>query len=108
MLLLNHVLRVASGWGLPGGFIDRGEDPVDTIRRELREEVGIELEGPELFRVRTMGTHIEFIFTAKTNEPGEVLTREIFELAWFRPNELPENFSRQQKQIIDAVFAKDS
>ncbi len=102
------MLRVASGWGLPGGFVDRGEEPVDTIRRELREEVGIEIERPELFRIRTLGTHIEFIFTARTNEPGEVLTREIYELRWFRPDDLPENFSRQQKQVIDTVFAEDS
>ncbi|CAN5653096.1 hypothetical protein BH24ACI3_BH24ACI3_02900 [soil metagenome] len=108
LLLLNHVLRHASGWGLPGGFVNRGENPAEAIRRELREEVGIELERLELYRVRTGGAHIEFIFTAKANEPGEVLTSEIFGLEWFLPTELPENFSRQQNHLIDAVFAVDS
>lgn len=28
----------SSHWTLPGGSISRGEDPVDTARRELREE----------------------------------------------------------------------
>jgi ADP-ribose pyrophosphatase YjhB (NUDIX family) len=37
VLLLDHVLRPASGWGIPGGFLDFGEQPIDAVKRELRE-----------------------------------------------------------------------
>ena len=34
-------LRYAAGWRLPGGGRKMGEDPVDAVLRELREEIGM-------------------------------------------------------------------
>ena len=56
ILLLEHVFRPDSGWGIPGGFISKGEQPEAALRRELREEIGIEVENVELLFVRTLPT----------------------------------------------------
>lgn len=37
---------LAGQWFLPGGAIERGELPEEGARRELREEAGIEIDGP--------------------------------------------------------------
>ena len=33
--------RLAGGWELPGGKVELGEDPVDALHREIREELGV-------------------------------------------------------------------
>ncbi|MGW5131587.1 NUDIX hydrolase [Streptomyces sp. NPDC004135] len=46
------LLRYAAGqpgaglWGLPGGMLDHGEDPVGAACREVHEETGLVLDGP--------------------------------------------------------------
>ena len=52
VLLLKHRFRTGSGWGIPGGFLEAGENPEQALRRELREEVGLELEQVEIFTAR--------------------------------------------------------
>ena len=100
VLLLNHVLRPYSGWGLPGGFIERGEQPEEAIRRELREETGIELEYLKMFRVRTLGPHVEILFTAKASGEAKIGSREIYELGWFDIDNMPEKMSAAQKKLV--------
>src|SRR3954463_2646365 len=55
VLLLNHVIRPRSGWGLPGGFLEHGEQADDGIRLEIFEETGIKMNNLRMFRVRTLG-----------------------------------------------------
>jgi 8-oxo-dGTP pyrophosphatase MutT (NUDIX family) len=48
ILLVQHV---EGRWQLPGGAVDPGERPSDAIRRECREEAGIEIGVGELLGV---------------------------------------------------------
>lgn len=104
VLLLDHVLRPQSGWGIPGGFIDPYEQPLDAIKRELKEETGIELENIEMQWVRTIRKHIEIIYLAHGKGLAEVRTREIHSLDWFSIDEIPETMSEIQKRMVRKVF----
>ena len=108
VLLLNHLLRPYSGWGLPGGFLTSFEQPEEAIRRELREETGIELDSLEMFRVRTIGRHVEIMFRATSNSEATVRSREITELGWFHVNQLPDGLPESQKEIVQRICVSSS
>ena len=104
VLLLDHILRPGSGWGIPGGFLEHGEQPEAAARREIREETGIELKNPRMLRVRTLHRHIEFLFRAEATEAGEVKSREIKSLGWFAVREMPADMSPLQKDTVEKVL----
>jgi len=105
ILLLDHVLRPNSGWGIPGGFIDYGEQPEEAIRRELREETNLELDGLEMVWMRTIGSHIEILFRARSRGELKTESAEIHSAAWFFPAEMPAEMSAVQKFVIEKTLS---
>lgn len=104
VLLLNHILRPKFNWGMPGGFVNHGEQPENALRRELREETGIELENVRMIRVRTINGHIEILFRAEGKGKAEVKSHEISDVGWFNADNLPERLSEVQKVIIQKLL----
>src|SRR5690349_14245945 len=43
VLLFKHTYRRRHPWGLPGGYIGRGETPEEAMVREMREESGLQI-----------------------------------------------------------------
>ena len=105
VLLLDHVLRSTSSWGVPGGFLARGEQPVAAVRRELREETGIEITSAELFRVQNVGSrHVEIIFRAEAVGTAMVKSHEINAVGWFKPGEMPKNMNQSQRRLVENLL----
>lgn len=104
VLLLEHLLRPGSGWGIPGGFIEHGEQPEAAARREIREETGIALENLRMLRLRTINRHIEFLFRAESNETPQVRSREIISLDWFAVDEIPAEMNEAQRMMVEKVL----
>lgn len=107
VLLLDHVFRPGSGWGIPGGFIEHGEQIDEAIKRELLEETNLGLENVEIYQIMTRGAHVEFLVKARGKGTAEVKSIEIKRLGWFDPDKLPEKMSKAQKEIIREVLSKE-
>lgn len=105
VLLLDHVLRPFFSWGIPGGFIEIGEQPEKAIRREVFEETGLGLSESEIIRIRTINRHIEILFRARSEGEATIKSREIKNLGWFAVGSMPEQMSAAQKRLIEEVLS---
>lgn len=82
-------------WDIPGGFIEEGEEPLETLRREMEEETGLEIEPTEFLggfadRYGDGGIYtVNLYWTVRivSGEPSP--SDDVAELRWFRPDELP-------------------
>ncbi|HEX9416343.1 MAG TPA: NUDIX domain-containing protein [Gaiellaceae bacterium] len=98
VLLGRRALEPDKGlWDLPGGFVDEGEHPLDGLRRELREETGLEVEPREFLGVwmdrygydSSAASTLNLYWTARVLSGEMNAADDVAELRWFAPDELP-------------------
>lgn len=85
----------AGRWDVLGGFMEEGEQPFETLRREIREETGLDVE-PERFvaavsdRYGEGGNHtVNFCWTARVVGGDLEPADDVAELRWFSRDDLP-------------------
>lgn len=85
-------------WSLPGGGVERNEAPVAAARRELREEIGLDIASERFRYMETIRIHgyeapIYTVQIARVDLIGTAYDkREITHIGWYKMNNLPEVF----------------
>ena len=90
MLMVKSNYGVAKGhWLMPGGFVEYGEHPAGTAKRETAEETGLKVGKMELLTVETdtfdeTGMHfVNVFYTARPSGKLKLQKQEIAEARWF-------------------------
>jgi ADP-ribose pyrophosphatase YjhB (NUDIX family) len=82
-------------WSYPGGRLETGETPEAAAVREVREEVGVEVElGRRLVRREWPDGFVLHVFAAAILSGEPHAPQGVREVGWFEPDELPEPRSR--------------
>jgi len=85
-------------WSLPGGILETGETLANGIRREVREETGLEIEPDEVFEIferimpdaagRTEYHYVLIDYVCRVTGGSLAPASDVSRAAWLREDEL--------------------
>ena len=114
LLLIKRAKPPEAGcWGLPGGKVDPFEAVQAAVRREIAEELGLELVGERLLCVvdqidRDGGDHWVspvFLVEAFAGEPANLEPEKHTALGWFALDALPSPLTVSAQTAVQVLRA---
>lgn len=112
LLIRRRIEPFQGAWALPAGYQEIDEDPRETVRREVREETGLEVEPGELLNYlhipddpRKPANLAVFLCTVRGGRLQAA--DDALEVAWFRHDELPEHVGFENRErVLEPLFLR--
>jgi 8-oxo-dGTP diphosphatase len=103
--------HMADKWELPGGKVEKGEKPQQAVVREIREELGFEVQAERIFNrdehiynVDGKKRRVKLITFLCSIQSGEPKCIGCQSFRWIRPQELKKyDFADADKDVIEKI-----
>lgn len=104
-------------WAMPAGHVERGESVLAAARREVREEIGVEIDPADLVPVTAMhrtgatgepiDERVDFFFTTSrwTGEPRLMEPGKAAGLEWYSLDKLPDPVVPHEARVLAGLRA---
>ena len=118
VLLVEHMFRTDFPWGLPGGWVEQGEDPADAVQREIEEELDLKVQIRQLLLSEPVGLtsfsthppHLGLAFYCRFVSGECTITPEILSFEWVDPQVIKRELAPFQHKAImlaQKIFGQD-
>lgn len=102
--------RCEGRWEFPGGKVEPGETPEESLKRELREEMGIDVAVGEQLCVcpfRAGEALMELLVYRARIVNGKVVCHDHDEVRWIEPGELGRyDLTDPDRRAVESVFPR--
>ena len=103
-------------WEFPGGSVEFGERLADALRREMREEYGVEIQVGELLDVvdhilpqeQQHWVSPTFLCRITSGEPRVREPDKCSAIGWFHPGEVPQPLSRVSRENLASYLKRSA
>ena len=101
-------------WDLPGGFMETGESPEEAVKRELKEETGLDIKIKKLFGFYT-GTYpsktepfyiLSVVYLCSSPTDKLLALDDVCESRWFKKADIPKRIAFDSNQKVMRDFLK--
>ncbi len=103
VLLLRHRYWAENSWGLPSGYMRKGETSLEALCREILEETGLVVEVGQLLDIDSghkLRIGLTYLATVIGNKDLALDTEEVLEARFFPIHELPDGLIDNHREII--------
>lgn len=102
ILVARHTYLRRTPWGLPGGWVRRGENPADAIVRELREETALDVEITHPLTVRLDSpAHLTVVYAARLIGGSFRPSAEVSEVQFIERGAWPQGLREDHRALIE-------
>lgn len=110
VLLVEHVFHPRTPWGLPGGWLERGEAPSQALQRELYEETGMRVLVDRPLLIESgyyYRSHLDIAFLCRAKGDISSLSSELLDYRWASLDDLPDMLPFHRAAVLAAASQRE-